>query len=132
MPDIILSLPNSKQLEVGDFDLDQLVKRLTEVLADESRRSEIQKMTGDNAVLVIECLDRVSEIRLLSWSNVLITPQGHLIRHLQSQFGCSNTLNCALHDLKTLPRVSIPPLLLLDRSKDDNTPRRALHIWNLR
>ena len=75
MPDIIFSLPNSKQLEVGDFDLDQLVKRLTEVLADESRRSEIQKMTGDNAVLVIECLDRVSEIRSLSWCNVLITPK---------------------------------------------------------
>ena len=73
--DIVLSLPNVKQLEVGDFDLDELVKRLTGALADESQRSAILKMTGDSAVLVIECLDRVSEIGSLSWCNVLITPK---------------------------------------------------------
>ena len=71
--DIVLSLPNAKQLEVGDFDLDELVKRLTEALADESQRSVILKMTGDNAVLVIECLDRVSEIGSRSLCRVLIT-----------------------------------------------------------
>jgi hypothetical protein len=60
IPDIILSLPNAKQLEDGDFDLRELVKRLTEALIDEPRWNEIQHLTGDSAVLVIECLDRVS------------------------------------------------------------------------
>jgi hypothetical protein len=29
IPDVILSLPNAKQLEDGDFDLEELAKRLT-------------------------------------------------------------------------------------------------------
>ena len=32
--DIVLSLPNLKQLDAGEFDLDELVKKLAEVLAD--------------------------------------------------------------------------------------------------
>lgn len=62
--DIILSLPNAKQLEAGCFDLDELVKRLSEVLVDKSRWSEILHLTGDGATPVIECLDKVNEIRL--------------------------------------------------------------------
>ena len=73
MLDIILSLPNAKQLEDGYFNLDELVKRLTEALADESQQSKILQMTGDNAVLVIECLNRVSEIGSHSWCKLLIT-----------------------------------------------------------
>ena len=71
MLDIILSLPNAKQLEDGYFNLDELVKRLTEALADESQQSKILQMTGDNAVLVIECLNRVSEIGSHSWCKSL-------------------------------------------------------------
>ena len=57
----MLSLPNLKQLEAGEFNMDELVKKSTEALADESQRSEILQLTGDTAVLVIECLDKVSE-----------------------------------------------------------------------
>ena len=56
----LLSLPNAKQLEAGNFDLDELLKKLTEALIDESQRNEIQQLTGDSAVLIIECLDEVS------------------------------------------------------------------------
>ncbi|KAF9647925.1 kinase-like protein [Thelephora ganbajun] len=56
---IVLSLPNAKQLEAGDFDLDELSKKLTEALVDESQRNEILRLTGDIAVLVTECLDKV-------------------------------------------------------------------------
>jgi hypothetical protein len=35
IPDIILSLPNAKQFEDGDFCLGELGKRLTGVLIDE-------------------------------------------------------------------------------------------------
>ena len=58
--DLLLSLPNLKQLETGEFDLDELVKELTEGLADDSQRNEILQLTGDTAVLVIECIDKVS------------------------------------------------------------------------
>ena len=62
----MLSLPNAKQLEAGDFDLDELVKGLTGAVADESQRSEILRLVGESAILVIECLDKVSEISLRS------------------------------------------------------------------
>ena len=57
----MLSLPNAGQLEAGDFNLEELAKRLMEVLVDESQRNEILQLTGDSAVLVTECLDKVSE-----------------------------------------------------------------------
>ena len=69
--DTVLSLPSLNQLKAGDFNLDGLVRRLTEALVDESQRNEILKLTGDSAVLVIECLDRVSE-RSHSWCSALI------------------------------------------------------------
>jgi hypothetical protein len=59
---IVFSLPNAKQVEDGDFNLDELVKRLTEALIDEFQRNEILQLTGGNAVLVIECLDKVRNI----------------------------------------------------------------------
>ena len=59
--DVLLSLPNPKQLEAEEFDLDELVKKLTEALAEDSQRNEIAQLTGDTAVLVIECLDKVSD-----------------------------------------------------------------------
>jgi len=62
MSDVVLSLPNTKQLEAGEFNLDELVKKLAEALAEDSQRKEILQLTGDTAVLVIECLDKVSEI----------------------------------------------------------------------
>lgn len=61
--DLLLSLPSVKQLEAGDFDLDGLIKVLTEALAEKSQRTEILQLTGDSAVLVIECLDKVSGTR---------------------------------------------------------------------
>jgi len=72
MLDLLLSLPSVKQLEVGDFDLDELVKRLTEAFAGESTRKEIQELAGDTAVLVIECIDKVSETGLRSWCLLFI------------------------------------------------------------
>ncbi|KAF9645573.1 kinase-like protein [Thelephora ganbajun] len=57
--DTVLSLPSVEQLGAGDFDLGELVKKLTEALADELQRNEILQLTGDTAVLVIECLDNV-------------------------------------------------------------------------
>ena len=60
--DVVLSPPIPKQLEAGEFNLDELVKELTELLAEDSRRNEILQLSGDTAVLVIECLDKVSEI----------------------------------------------------------------------
>ena len=66
MLDLILSLPNAKQLEAGDFDLDDLVEVLTEALVDESQWNEILYLTGDSAVRVIECLDKASELALRS------------------------------------------------------------------
>ena len=62
--DVVLSLPNQRQLEAGEFNLDELVKELTELLAEDSQRNEILELTGDTAVLVIECLDKVSEPEL--------------------------------------------------------------------
>jgi len=62
MLDVLLSLPNAKQLETGRFNLDELVKILTEALDEDYRRNKILQLTGDTAVLVIECLDKVSEI----------------------------------------------------------------------
>jgi len=62
-----------KRLEAGDFDLDELIGRLTEALADESQRNEILQLTGDTATLVIECLDKVNDVGLCSWCRVLTT-----------------------------------------------------------
>ena len=41
--------------------MDEVTKILTNALIDESQRNEILKLKGDSAVLVIECLDKVSE-----------------------------------------------------------------------
>lgn len=57
--DTVLSLPSVEQLEAGHFDLEELVDKLTGLLADESQRNEILSLTGDVALLVIECLDKV-------------------------------------------------------------------------
>ena len=73
--DIMLTILNAKQFEDGDFDLVELVERFTGALADESRRSEILKMTGDNAALVTKCLDRVSGIRSRYRCRALTTPK---------------------------------------------------------
>ena len=72
--DILSSLPDLEQLEAGEFDLDELVKKLTEALADDSQRNEILQLTGDTGVLVIECLDKVSRIGAGPWVTSLITP----------------------------------------------------------
>ena len=61
MLDIVLSLPSAEQLQTEEFNLDELVNKLTEALEDEPHRAEILSLTGDTAVLVIECLDKVSE-----------------------------------------------------------------------
>lgn len=50
-----------EQLETGNFDLDELVDKLTGALTDEPQRNEILSLTGDTAALVMECLDKVSE-----------------------------------------------------------------------
>ena len=128
----MLSLPNLKQLEAGDLDMDELVKKLTEALADESQRSEILQLTGDTAALVIECLDNVSETGRRSYIPSPYHPIGHHFRRLQGHSRHSNTLKSVRHYLKTLPHNTIPPSLLLDRSEDDNTPQRTLYIRNVR
>lgn len=77
--DVVLSLPNPKQLEAGEFDLDELVKKLAEVLAEGSQRNEILQLTGDVAVLVIECLDKVSGIGSRPQMPILYHVLGHLV-----------------------------------------------------
>ena len=72
--DVLLSLPNLKQLETGEFDLDELVKQLTGALADDFQRNEIRQLTGDTGVLVIECLDKVCQVGKGPWITSLITP----------------------------------------------------------
>ena len=49
------------QLETEDVDIDKLFEKLTQALVDDTVRSEIRELKGDTAVLVIECLDKVSE-----------------------------------------------------------------------
>ena len=61
MLDIVLSLPSLEQLEAGDFNLEDLIGNLTGALAEDSQRDEILSLTGETAVLVIECLDQVSD-----------------------------------------------------------------------
>ena len=68
--DVVLSLPSPKQLEDGEFNLDKLVEKLMGLLAEDSKRNEILRLTGDTAVLVIECLDKVGEIGSGSFPNV--------------------------------------------------------------
>ena len=99
--DVVLSLPSPKQLEAGEFDLDELVRKLTEALTDDSQRNEILRLTGDVAVLVIECLDKVSEIESRSWMPGLYHALGYLVRRLQGHSRCSSTLKSVLHDLET-------------------------------
>jgi len=82
MLDMVLSLPNTKQLEAGEFNLDELVKKLTEALVEDSQRNEILQLTGDTAVLVIECLDMVSEIGSDSWMPNPYHALGHHIQRL--------------------------------------------------
>ena len=72
--DILSSLPNLEQLEAGEFDSDDLVKKLTEALVDDSQRNEILQLTGDNGKLVIECLDKVSRIGAGPWITRFTTP----------------------------------------------------------
>jgi len=89
---IALSLPSLKQLEAGDFDLEELSKKLAEALVNESQRNEIMQLTGDIAVLLIECLDKVSEIISSSSMASPYCAIGHVVQELQKQFRCSNTL----------------------------------------
>jgi len=122
----VLSLPNAKQLEAGDFNLDELSTILTEALVDDSQRNEIMHLTGDIAVLVLECLDKVGETTSRSWIPGSYHAPGHVVQELSGQFGYSNTLECVLRVLEALSWMSTPPSLLLDRSKNDNAPQRAL------
>jgi len=71
--DLLLSLPNVKQLEAGDVDMDKLFEILTEALVDDTQRHEIRELKGDTAALVIECLDEVSEICSCSSCRVFTT-----------------------------------------------------------
>ena len=88
----MLSLPTVKQLEAGDFDLDELSKKLGDVLADESQRNEIVQLTGNIAVLTIECLDKVSEITPHPSASSPYHSVDHVFRELQDQPGRSNAL----------------------------------------
>ena len=90
--DAVLSLPIPKQLEAGEFNLDGLVKELTELLAEDSQRNEILELTGDTAVLVIECLDKVSETEPGAWMPSPYRSLGHIVRCLQGHSGYSSTL----------------------------------------
>ena len=130
--DIMHFLPNARQLEDGDFDLDELFRRLTKALVDESQWNEIQHLMGDNAVLVIECLDRVNEIRSRSWMLSSHRALDHVVRYLSNRFRYSNTFQSALCDLKTLSCLPIPPSLLLDRSSNDNTRQRTSYVQRMR
>ncbi|KAF9789236.1 kinase-like domain-containing protein [Thelephora terrestris] len=59
MSNLVLSFPSVELLEAGDFDLENLVENLMGALDDDSQRNEILSLTGDVAVLVIECLDKI-------------------------------------------------------------------------
>ena len=73
--DLLLSLPSVKQFQAGDVDMDKLFETLTQALVDDTKRHEIRELKGDTAVLVIECLDEVSEIRSCSWCRAFTTLQ---------------------------------------------------------
>ena len=75
MLDILLLLPNAEQLEAGDFDWGELVETLMGIITNDDKRNKILQLTGDNAVLAIECLDRVSVDEPHSRYRVLITLQ---------------------------------------------------------
>jgi hypothetical protein len=66
MSDTALSLPNAKQIEAGDYNLAELTKKLTEALNNKSQRNVALSSTGESAVLLIECLENVSEPGLRS------------------------------------------------------------------
>ena len=129
--DVVLSLPNPKQLEAGEFDLDELVKKLMEALAEDSQRNEILRLTGDVAVSVIECLDKVSEIESRSWMLSLYHVLGHLFRHLQDHPRYSSTLKSVLHDLETLSQLSTSPSLLLDQPGSGSAPKHSVYLGNV-
>jgi len=65
--ELLLSLPSVTQLEAGEVEIDKVFERLTQALGDDTQRREIRELKGDTAVLVIECLDEVSEIGSCSW-----------------------------------------------------------------
>ena len=111
----MLSLLNVKQLEGGDLDLGELVKRLTEALIDEPQRNGILQLTGDSAVLGIECLDKVSEIISRSWtpSAEFLSRSGHLVRYLPPE-RIQVSWHVVFFAISRLSWVSIHPSLLLD------------------
>jgi len=110
--DIIHSFPGVKQLAAGDFDLERLVERLTEALGDDSQRNEIQRLTGDTAVLVVECLDKVSEVnnapvavylsRSRSYRPTPLEP-GQISKHVR---GYSPRSRDSLADVNTSPTLT--------------------------
>jgi len=63
-----------KQLEAGDVDMDKLFEILTQALVDDTQRNEIRELKEDAALLVIECLDEVSEIGSCSRCRAFTTP----------------------------------------------------------
>ena len=111
--------------------MEKLVDDLTGALADESHRNEILSVGGDHAVLVIECLDKVSGSESSSYSPSLYRTIDHLFQPFSSQ-KYPNTFKSVLHNLEALPFLSIPPPVLLDRSKHDNVAQSALHIRHMR
>ena len=92
IPGIVLP-PNTEQLEDGDFDVEELVKRLAEVLIDEPQRNETLQLAGDGAVLIIECLDKGNEIIPRSWILSSYCALGRLVRYLQNRSRNSGTLH---------------------------------------
>jgi len=55
----------------------------------------------------------------------------HLVRYLQNQFRSPYAVEVFFYYLKTLSQSPVPPSLLLDRSKNGNTPQRTLHIRSM-
>ena len=114
MPDVILSLPDAKRFEDGDFDLGELGKRLTGVFIDKPQRNEILRLMEGSVGLVIECLDKVNEIISRSWTLSAYRALDHLIRYPQNRFRYPGVLRSGLRDLKTPSWMSTPPSALLD------------------
>lgn len=128
---MLLSLPSVERLLAGNFNLEDLVNKLTEALDDEYHRNEILSLTEDSAVLVIECLDKVSESGSGSCMPSPYYAVDHLFSALQSQ-GYPHTFKGFLNNFEALPLVPISPLFVLDRRKDSGTSRRGPYIWDMR
>lgn len=90
------SLPNLEELGDGKSGLGELIRISTEVLIDESVRKEILQLTGYDAVLVIECLDKVSMSGLHSKYRALV------ILQILSE-----------GDIKTIPPAALSTILSL-------------------